>query len=159
MNMKVNEIMTKSVISLKPYDTIKDAAVVMLEHNIGCIPIVDDDNHPVGLVTDRDMVIRGIAQNNYEKTRLEDVMTTSLITIHPNDEIGTATHLMGHRQVRRLLVVDDDEKLVGFLAMADISTTPENDSKAGTALSQISLKSTDINSNPHHGVDVMDFPL
>lgn len=157
--MKIKEIMTKSVISLKPYNTMKDASILMLEQNIGCIPIVDDDNHPVGIITDRDMIIRGLAQNNDGKTRIEDVMTTSLITVHPNDEVGTATHIMGNRQIRRLLVVDENEQLVGFIAMADISTTPENDSKAGMALSKISLKSTDINSNPHHGVDVMDFPL
>ncbi len=157
--MKVKEIMTKSVISLKPYDTIKDASILMLEHNIGCIPIVDDDNHPVGIITDRDMIIRGIAQNDDAKTRLEDIMTTRLLTIHPDDEVGSATHIMGNRQIRRLLVVDDDDKIVGFLAMADISTTPENDTQAGMALSKISLKSSDIESNPHHGVDVMDFPL
>ncbi len=157
--MKVKEIMTKCLITLKQYDTIRDAAALMFEHNIGCIPIVDDDFRPVGLVTDRDIVIRGIAQNKDEKTRLEDIMTTSLITISPDDTVGTATHIMGHRQIRRLLIVDDDEKLVGILAMADISTTPENDTKAGIALSQISVKSTDIESNPHHGTDVMDFPL
>ncbi len=157
--MKIKDIMTKSVISLKPYDTIKDASFLMLEHNIGCIPIVDDENHPLGIVTDRDIVIRGIAQNNNEKSRLDDIMTTKLLTVHPNDEVGAATHIMGNRQVRRLLVVDENNILVGFLAMADISTTPENDAKAGMALSKISLKSTDINSNPHHGTDVMDFPL
>ncbi|HEY8365430.1 MAG TPA: CBS domain-containing protein [Haloplasmataceae bacterium] len=157
--MKVKDIMSKSVITLKPYNTIKDAAVLMFEHNIGMIPIVDDDNHPIGLVTDRDMIVRGIAQNYDEKTSLEDIMTTNLITIHPNSEIGEATHIMGHRQVRRLLVVDENDYLVGVLAIADISTTPENDTKAGLALSQISLQSTDIESNPHHGTDVMDFPL
>jgi len=159
IKMKVKEIMTKSVISLKPYDTMKDASIIMFEHNIGCLPIVDDENHPVGIITDRDMIIRGLAQNNDAKTRLEDVMTTSLITVHPNDEVGTATHKMGNRQIRRLLVVDEHDQLVGFLAMADISTTAENDIKAGMALSKISLKSTDIESNPHHGTDVMDFPL
>lgn len=157
--MKVKELMTKSIATLKQHDTIKDASAMMFEHNVGCIPIVDDDNHPVGIVTDRDIIIRGIAQNNDAKTRLEDIMTSSLQTVSPNDEIGTCTHIMGHRQIRRLLVVDEFEKLVGIIAMADISTTPENDSKAGTALSQISLKSTDIESNPHHGTDVMDFPL
>jgi predicted transcriptional regulator len=157
--MKVKDLMTKSVVSLKQYDTIKDAAILMHEHNIGMIPIIDDENHPIGLVTDRDLITRGIAQNYDEKTRLEDIMTVKLFTIHPNDEVGTATHMMGHKQIRRLLVVDENEVLVGVLAMADISTTPENDTKAGIALSQISLKSTDIESNPHHGTDVMDFPL
>ncbi len=157
--MKASELMTKSIVTLKPHDTIKDASIMMLEHNVGCIPIVDDDNHPVGIVTDRDIIIRGIAQNNNEKTRLEDIMSSSLQTISPNDEIGTCTHIMGHKQIRRLLAVDENEKLVGILAMADISTTAENDTKAGIALSQISLKSTDIESNPHHGTDVMDFPL
>src|SRR5690554_1728973 len=131
----------------------------MNEHSIGIIPIVDENDYPLGLVTDRDLITRGLAQNNDEKTRLEDIMTTNLITIDPNDEVASATHIMGHRQVRRLLVVDENGKLVGILAMADISTTPENDTKAGIALSQISLKSTDIKSNPHHGTDVMDFPL
>lgn len=157
--MKVKDIMSKSVISLKPYDTIKDAAVLMHEHNIGMIPIVDEENYPLGVVTDRDMIVRGIAQNYDEKTRLEDIMTKNLITVDPNDAVASATHIMGHRQVRRLLVVDETGKLVGILAMADISTTPETDTRAGIALSQISLKSTDIESNPHHGTDVMDFPL
>ncbi|QVK18748.1 CBS domain-containing protein [Mycoplasmatota bacterium] len=157
--MKIKEIMTKSVISLKPYNSMKDASILMLEHNIGCIPIIDDDNHPVGIITDRDMIIRGLAQNNDGNTRLEDIMTTNLITVNPEDEVGIATHIMGQRQIRRLLVVDEFDKLVGFLAMADISTTAENDTKAGVALSKISLKSTDIKSNPNYGVDVMDFPL
>ena len=157
--MKVKELMTRSVVTLKPYDTIKDAATLMFEHNVGGIPVVDDESHVVGYITDRDIVIRGIAQNNDAKTRLEDVMTTNLITVSPEDEIGSCTHVMSHRQVRRLLIVDENQKLVGILAMADISTQPETDSRAGIALSYISQISTDIESNPHHGVDVMDFPL
>ena len=157
--MKVNQIMSKSVISCKPYQTIRDAAALMQEHNIGCIPVVDEENYPVGIVTDRDMIIRGIAQNKDENTSLDEVMTSTVYTCNHNDEVGTATHMMGNHQIRRLVVCDDDGKVCGFLAMADISTTPENDAKAGIALSKISLKSTDIESNPHHGTDVHDFPL
>lgn len=157
--MKVREIMTKSVITLKQHDTIRDAAKDMFEHNIGCIPIVDDENHPIGIVTDRDLIIRGIAQNKDSHDTLEKVMTNTVLTITEDDEVGTATHIMGNQQIRRLCVVDNDQKLIGFLAMADISTTPDNDTKAGIALSKISLESTDIESNSYHGTDVHDFPL
>lgn len=157
--MKVRDLMTKSVISLKPQDTLIDAAKLMFEHNIGIIPIVDDNDYPLGVVTDRDIVIRGIAQNHHVKTHLEDIMTTNLITVYPDDSIAYATDLMGERQIRRLLVINDDGKLVGILALADISTTEENDEKAKEALSQISLRSTDKESNPYYGVEVDDFRL
>ncbi|MDF2700113.1 MAG: hypothetical protein K0Q49_1669 [Haloplasmataceae bacterium] len=157
--LKVKLYMTKPVLTLKPYDTIKDASVMMLEHNIGSIPVVDDENYPVGIITDRDIIIRGIAQNKDEHTKLDEIMTTTVLTVSEDDTLGTATHIMGNQQVRRLVVIDKNDKVTGFLAMADISTTPEGDAKAGIALSKISLKSTDINSNPHHGTDVHDFPL
>lgn len=157
--MKVKDLMTKNVISLKPKDTLKDAAKLMYEHNIGIVPIVDNENYPVGVVTDRDIVIRGIAQNHHEKKHLEDIMSTNLITVNPNDKIAYATDLMGERQIRRLLVVNSEGKLVGILALADISTTEENDEKAKEALSQISLRSTDKGSNSYYGVEVDDFRL
>jgi len=157
--MKVADCMTRSVITLKPHDTILDASKKMNEHGIGFIPITNNDNTPVGVVTDRDIIIRGIAQGKKENSKLEDIMSTNVITIKPDDEVGLAAHLMSDHQIRRLVVVDDEGKLVGVLALGDLSTQKESDTMAGEALSHISEISTDKESNPHHGTKVWEFPL
>jgi len=159
MKMKVADIMTRSVITLTPHDTILVASKKMKEHNIGFIPITDEVNKVVGVVTDRDIVIRGLALGKDVTERLENIMTTDVITINPDAELGTAAHLMSDHQVRRLVVTDGNGKLEGVLSLGDLSTQKESDTMAGVALSHISEISTDRESNPHHGTKVWEFLL
>lgn len=133
---RIEEIMTTDVETVGLNETIYDVAVKMKKLNVGAIPVVDGD-HLVGIVTDRDIVIRGLAENVPATESVQKVMTSDVITIKPEQTIRHAVHLMARHQIRRLPVVKDD-KLVGIVALGDLAVREEADSQAKTALSEIS---------------------
>lgn len=129
--MKVSECMSKDVRIAAPTDTIADAARAMMEIDAGSLPVGEKDRL-VGMVTDRDIAIRAVAQNKGSETIIRDVMSPNVVFCFEKDDVAKAAAQMSDQQVRRLPVLDDNKRLVGILSLADIS---KNDTKAsGEAL-------------------------
>ena len=133
---KISEIMTSDVETCTLLDNVFEVAVKMKEWNVGSIPIVDEDRL-VGMITDRDIVIRGIAEKHPPSSKVESVMSDHLITATPDMTTKEATKLMAEHQIRRLPVVEGD-KLVGIVALGDFAVDEMTDEQAQQALTEIS---------------------
>jgi CBS domain-containing protein len=135
--MKVRDIMTTEVATAAPDTTLEELATMMRDENVGSIPIVDDEEL-VGIVTDRDIVVRCIAEGkDPSEVTAEEISTDELETVSPSDDVRRAADIMGRRQIRRLPVVDDGE-LVGIVALGDIAVKESGDEASGEALEEIS---------------------
>nr|WP_251027557.1 CBS domain-containing protein [Bacillus sp. ISL-41] len=128
--------MTSDVETCTLLDNVFEVAVKMKEWNVGSIPIVDEDKL-VGMITDRDIVIRGIAEKHPPSSKVESVMSDHLVTATPDMSTKEATKLMADHQIRRLPVVEG-EKLVGIVALGDFAVNEMTDEQAQNALSEIS---------------------
>ncbi|MFH7818830.1 CBS domain-containing protein [Neobacillus thermocopriae] len=133
---KIREIMTKDVESCSLLDNVYEVAVKMKELNVGAIPIVDQDRL-VGMITDRDIVIRCIAEKHPASSKVQDIMSDQLITVSPDTTTREAAKLMAKHQIRRLPVVENG-KLVGIVSLGDFAVRELTDDQAKQALSQIS---------------------
>ena len=133
--MKVRDIMTTDVATATPETTLEDIATMMRDEDTGAIPVLDDDEL-VGIITDRDIVIRCIAEGKDPvETTVEDVLSEGLETIEPESNIEEARELMSRRQVRRLPVVEGGQ-LIGMLSIGDIAV--KSDSDVGDTLENVS---------------------
>jgi len=138
--MKVKDIMTKDVAYINPMANLTEAAQLMQKHNVGSIPVCDQTG-VIGIVTDRDIVVRNIAHgNNPQNTPVKDVMTSSVTSVTPDMDINDVSTLMSKHQVRRLPVVENN-MLVGIVAIGDLATSNRFDIEASEALSEISKPS------------------
>ena len=138
MAEKIKDIMTTNVVTCKTDDTIFDLATKMVEHDIGFLPIKEGENL-VGVVTDRDLVIRGYANKLDSSAAAAEVMTDGCISISPDATVDEASELMAMHQIRRLCVVEKG-KLVGVCAIGDLAVRYKYMEDAGHALSEISEK-------------------
>ncbi|HZK27898.1 MAG TPA: CBS domain-containing protein [Thermoclostridium sp.] len=144
--MKVKDVMTRSITTIEPDATIKDAASIMQQYNIGSIPVVDN-NGLVGIVTDRDIVVRNIASDQDPfSTPVRNIMTSQVTTVTPEEDVKSISEIMSKRQVRRLPVVEN-QKLVGMVSLGDIATTGKSNMEASEALCEISKPSKPFNNN------------
>lgn len=135
--MKVREIMTTEVASAAPDTTLEEIATMMRDENVGSIPIVEDEEL-AGIVTDRDIVVRCIAEGkDPTEVTAEEIYTDDLQTVSPDDDVRRAADIMGRRQIRRLPVVEDGD-LVGIIALGDIAVKERGDHASGEALEEIS---------------------
>ena len=137
---KIRDIMTSDVETCTLLDNVFEVAVKMKEWNVGSIPIVDNDKL-VGMITDRDIVIRGIAEKHPPSSKVESVMSDHLVTATPDMSTKDATRLMAEHQIRRLPVVEGDN-LVGIVALGDFAVDEMTDEQAQHALSEISEPGT-----------------
>ena len=137
--MQIGDIMSKNVACAKPQDTVEKTAQMMKELNVGSIPVCDG-NKVVGIVTDRDIALRCVAQGGNTKAPVTDVMTTNPVTACPTMDIHEAAKIMSSKQIRRLPVVDNNS-LVGMIALGDIAVEPKLADNAGDALNDISYPS------------------
>jgi len=134
--MKVKELMTQDPATLGPNATIGEAATLMKQEDCGSIPIVDD-GRLVGIVTDRDIVVRAIAAGKEPKrTRISEIMSADPITVRPDDSVDEAEQAMRERQVRRLPVVEDG-RLVGIIVTAQLARN-ESERETGETIKDIS---------------------
>lgn len=138
--MKVKELMTNSVTWVRPNTSVSEIAKHMKQENIGSLPVCNDSGEPLGIITDRDMVLRAMTEPGKEKTA-NDIMSKNLVFANPEMNTHEASLLLARNQVRRLPVVENT-KLVGMLAMADIARKPIYVDEAGDALNAISRPST-----------------
>jgi CBS domain-containing protein len=134
--MKVSEAMTREVRVASPDETIQKAAQTMASLDAGVLPVSEQD-HLIGMVTDRDIAIRGIAKGKGPKAKVRDVMTEDVKYCFDDQEIEEVTRNMADIQVRRLPVLNREKRLVGILSLGDIATSHDGDS-AGDALRGIS---------------------
>lgn len=135
--MKVKDIMTKNVAYINPDSSVTEAAQLMQKHNVGSIPVCDK-NGVVGLVTDRDIVVRNVAHGtDPHSTPVKSVMTTQVTTVSPEMDIGQVSGIMSKNQIRRIPAVDNN-MLVGIVALGDLATDSRFDTEASGALSDIS---------------------
>jgi CBS domain-containing protein len=123
----VADVMTRGVRSMTPQDTVALAAQAMDELNVGVIPVCDGDKL-VGMVTDRDIVVRGVAQERDTKTmKLADVMSTNVRCAKEDEDVDQVLDEMARAQIRRMPVVDQKEHLVGIISLGDIATKTDNE--------------------------------
>ena len=119
--MKVRECMCDTVCTCKPETTISEVAKMMSEHHIGCVPVCDHGESIVGILTDRDIILRAIAcGKEASNTKVSDIMTTDTTCCREDDEITTVSNLMAKEQVRRIPVTENG-KLVGILTLGDFA--------------------------------------
>ena len=118
--MKVKDCMCDEICVAKPNFPIYDCAKLMKDNHTGCIPVCDDQNKVVGIVTDRDIILRAIAcDKNPKTTPVSDIMSCNVCSCNENDDIKTAEEKMKSFQVRRLPVLEN-EKIVGILTIGDL---------------------------------------
>lgn len=130
--------MTKNIAYVNPLSTVVEAAQLMQKHNVGVIPVCDKSG-VIGLVTDRDIVVRNIAHGKSpNETPVKDVMTSQVTTISPETDINDATQIMSQNQIRRLPVVENN-MLVGILSLGDMAADNRFDTEASKALTEISI--------------------
>jgi FOG: CBS domain len=136
MAKTVKEIMSTNTVTATPQDNIYECAVLMKQHDIGFVPIVEG-RKLVGVVTDRDLVVRGYAEKHSGSTSVTEVMTKDIRTVPSSMTVDECARLMADNQIRRLPVVDNGE-LVGVVSIGDLAIREIFVNEAGDALSAIS---------------------
>jgi CBS domain-containing protein len=136
--MYVRDIMTADVIVASPDDDLMRAAQLMESNDFGSLPI-GDNGRLIGMLTDRDITIRGVARGLGPDAKVRDVMTTDIECVRDTDSVAEAASRMEDMQVRRLPVVDESDKLVGIVSLGDLAQSEPDD--AGDALQGISQPS------------------
>jgi len=135
--MKISDIMTKDVAKLNVNDTVKRAAELMKQYNVGSIPVCCDEK-VVGIITDRDITLRSIAENkNIQVQTVREVMTSNPVVGKLEMEAHEAIRLMSERKIRRLPIVENNN-LVGIVSLGDLAVEPKLTDNAGVALGSIS---------------------
>ncbi|UPK25937.1 CBS domain-containing protein [Bradyrhizobium sp. 195] len=126
--MKVKDVMHKGVDWVSPNTPITELAKLMRAHDIGCIPIGEDDKL-VGMVTDRDIVCKGLASHSFDADRAtaRDVMTEGIHCCREDDDLAKAMHHMEKLQVRRLPVINKSKRMVGIISLGDVGHTASGD--------------------------------
>ncbi len=135
--MKCREIMTKNVRTATSATSLRDVAALMRDGDMGAVPVVDDGKL-IGIVTDRDIVVRVIAEGKGADTAISEAMTAELFTVAPEDFVFEAIRLMGDKQIRRVPVIDNNGSLAGIIAMADVVLETEDDREIAETLEEIS---------------------
>src|SRR6516162_5531715 len=122
--MKVKEMMHSGVQWVSPETPLTVLAMMMREHDIGAIPIGENDRL-IGMVTDRDITVRGVASGgDMSKLTARDVMTPGVIWCRDSEEIDDAVHIMTSRQIRRLPVISESKRMIGMISLGDVSHAP-----------------------------------
>ena len=134
--MQAQDIMSKNPRTVTPEATVRDAARLMQEEDVGIVPVVEE-NRLVGLITDRDIAIRVVAEGRSE-ARVRDVMSENPKSARPHDDVNEILELMGREKVRRVPITDDRGMLVGIVAQADVVREAPNDKRAEATIEQIS---------------------
>ncbi len=141
--MKVRDIMSTDIASLRSDDSIERAARLMKQYNCGSIPVCTQDKI-IGIVTDRDIAVRSVASgDDVSDTKVGDIMTDNVVFASPDLDVDDAAKIMSDRQIRRLPVVENN-KLVGIVALGDISLEPRCQDCAEDALKNISMPGSNI---------------
>jgi CBS domain-containing protein len=146
--MQVEEIMKREVSCCSGGETVQVAARKMRDEEVGFIPICDDQGVPVGTLTDRDIVIRACAEALSVETALcADVMTPEVVACRPEDDLSRVEELMSENQVSRVMVCDEDKKLVGVVSLSDIAQLDEG-GRASDVLRDVADREVQVQHTP-----------
>lgn len=135
--MRVRDVMTPNPRTVELSDTIQAVARIMRDEDTGAVPVVEDGTHVVGMITDRDIVIRAVADGDMECT-VDDIVTDDPVCVTAEMSTAEAAELMAEHQVRRLPVVDEDENLIGIVSLGDLAVKENRDARMGETLENIS---------------------
>ena len=136
--MRISEVMTREVTTVRADQTAQEAANFMLQGDAGSIPVTEGDRL-IGMITDRDIAVRGVAKGHGPDTPVRDLMTSGLICAREDDDIDEVATKMSEAQVRRLPVIDESENLVGIVSLGDLSRETEGEA-AHEALEGVSAQ-------------------
>ncbi len=142
--MQVKDIMTKSPVYGTPDTSLRVIAQMMVENDCGCIPIVasEEERTPIGMITDRDIVVRTVAANRDPfDLQAEDIMTGDIVTVMPEMSIEECCNLMEGKQIRRVAVINENGILCGMVAQADIANHAPTD-KTAEVVQEVSKAAT-----------------
>lgn len=143
--MKVDELMTRNPASVTPADTARDAARAMEKNDCGALPVVESENEKrlIGMITDRDIAIRGVAKGKGPDALVRDLMTDGPDAARIGDDMKTVKQIMTRNQVRRVPIIDADNRLVGIIAQADLARNDDaaSDERVGEVVEKISKPS------------------
>jgi CBS domain-containing protein len=135
--MKVSECMTTGVQVVNPQETIAEAARMMESNEVGFMP-VGENGRLVGTLTDRDMVVRGLAHNRGPETQVREVMTSEVLYCFDDEDLDDAAAKMSDNQVRRLPVLNREKKLIGVITLGDIAQATDDDGvRSGETLGNV----------------------
>ena len=134
--MQIRDVMTANPTTLTPADTIQSAARLMRDQDTGAVPVVEN-GRVIGMVTDRDIVVRAVAEGDQSSRPVRDILTTNLVSVTSATSTGDAAELMSENQVRRLPVIDNGV-LVGIVSIGDIAVKEGKDKRSGDTLQSIS---------------------
>ena len=136
--MKLDAVMTRQVETVTPTETLREAARKMRDSDVGPLPVCAD-GHVVGMITDRDIAVRAIADGrDPNSTRVLEVMSHVVWSCHTNDEVKDAARVMAEKRVRRLVVLDRDDRLAGIVSVGDLATATRNSKLVGKVVESVS---------------------
>ncbi len=134
--MNIRDVMTPNPRTVSPADSIQNAARIMRDEDTGAVPVVDE-GRPVGILTDRDIVVRAVADGGQLNRPVRDIVSGSVVVATPDMSTREASALMSEHQVRRLPVVEN-ERLVGIVSIGDLAVKEGRDGRTGDTLQAIS---------------------
>lgn len=135
---QIRDVMTANPECVSERDSLRDVARIMKDRDTGVVPVVDG-RKIIGLITDRDIVVRGLAEGkNLDNATAADLMTKHVRSVRDDASVNEALELMSSAEVRRVAVVDKNDELVGIVSLGDISISTDKDSKVGKTIENIS---------------------
>lgn len=134
---RCSEIMTRDVRTTTPDTALGEVAKMMRDGDMGSVPVVENERL-VGIVTDRDIVVRSVAEGKGAETPVRQAMTTEIFSVKPDDFVFEAVRLMGDKQVRRIPVITENGQLAGIISMADVALETEDELEIAETLEEIS---------------------
>jgi CBS domain-containing protein len=142
--MHCEEIMKRDVEYVAPADTVQVAARRMREANVGFLPVCDSSRKVLGAITDRDIALRIVADSRPPTTAVGDVMTREVVACRPGDDVRRAEELMGKQHKSRMIVADEEWRLLGVISLSDIAQV-EDAPRASQTMKQV----TEREARPH----------
>jgi len=139
--MRCEELMTPNPVCVMPHEMVDQAARLMQREDVGSLPVVDGEQSQrlVGIVTDRDLAMRVVAEGREPRsTPVEQAMSREMVTVHTDDDIRKALDKMAEHQLRRIPVIDRQQKVVGIIAQADVAMRLNKDRKTADVIKDIS---------------------
>jgi CBS domain-containing protein len=135
--MKIKGIMTRSVEVMPADGSLQDAAARMKSHDIGALPVIEG-GRLVGLLTDRDIVVRAVSEGKDPNTTVREVMTRDVVSCREEDSVEDVAHIMKERQIRRVVVLDASKQPVGIVSLGDLAVDTRDDALKGEVLEEVS---------------------
>ena len=140
--MQVKDVMTRGAECVRPEDTLQEAARRMKALDVGPLPVCGDNDRLVGMLTDRDIVLRGVAEGRDARTtKVRDAMTSNVVCCKEDDDVKDAAATMKDRQIRRLVVVDAQQRVAGIVSLGDIAVDTSDEKLSGRVLEEVSKPS------------------